>query len=47
MRVFESHADKEWSFTDCVFFAAMKRYELKTAFSFDPHFKPMGFDVVP
>ena len=47
IRVFEGHADKEWSFTDCVSFAAMKRYDVKTAFTFDAHFRQMGFDMIP
>ncbi|MDE1854190.1 MAG: type II toxin-antitoxin system VapC family toxin [Thaumarchaeota archaeon] len=47
MLVFRGHADKDWSFTDCLSFAAMKRYDVKTAFTFDSHFKQMGFDTIP
>lgn len=47
MAIFKQHADKEWSLTDCVSFAAMRRYGLKTAFSFDAHFKQFGFATVP
>lgn len=47
MRVFKQHADKEWSFTDCVSFAAMRKYDVKTAFTFDAHFRQAGFATVP
>jgi predicted nucleic acid-binding protein len=47
MEVFERHSDKEWSLTDCVSFATMKRYAVKTAFTFDAHFKQAGFATVP
>ena len=47
MQIFAGHEDKEWSFTDCISFAAMKRYDVKTAFTFDAHFKQMGFDMIP
>jgi hypothetical protein len=47
MKVFKQHSDKEWSLTDCVSFATMKRYGVKTAFTFDAHFKQAGFATVP
>jgi len=47
METFKQHADKEWSFTDCVSFAAMKAEGIMTAFTFDVHFKQAGFDVIP
>lgn len=47
MKTFKQHSDKEWSFTDCVSFAAMKAEEVRTAFTFDAHFKQAGFDVIP
>jgi hypothetical protein len=47
MRVFKQHADKEWSFTDCVSFAAMRKYDVKAAFTFDAHFRQAGFATVP
>jgi predicted nucleic acid-binding protein len=47
MKTFKQHSDKEWSFTDCVSFAAMKAEGVRTAFTFDAHFKQAGFDVIP
>jgi predicted nucleic acid-binding protein len=47
MQIFRQHADKEWSFTDCVSFAAMAKYAVKKAFTFDAHFKQAGFATVP
>ena len=47
MKVFKQHSDKEWSLTDCVSFATMKRHGVKTAFTFDAHFKQAGFATVP
>lgn len=38
---------KGLSFTDCTSFAVMKRLGLKQAFSFDRHFKQVGFGMVP
>ena len=47
MKVFKHHSDKEWSLTDCVSFATMMKYGVKTAFTFDAHFKQAGFAPVP
>jgi uncharacterized protein len=47
MHIFKLHSDKEWSLTDCVSFAAMKKYGLRTAFTFDAHFKQFGFVIIP
>jgi predicted nucleic acid-binding protein len=47
MEVFERHSDKEWSLTDCVSFATMKRHGVRTAFTFDSHFKQAGFAMIP
>ena len=47
MKMFRQHPDKEWSFTDCVSFAAMKAQGVRTAFTFDAHFKQAGFDTIP
>ena len=46
-KVFRQRADKEWSFTDCVSFAAMRAEGVRTAFTFDGHFKQAGFDALP
>lgn len=47
MRIFKDHPDKEWSLTDCVSFATMKKHGVGTAFTFDAHFKQAGFVVIP
>jgi uncharacterized protein len=47
MSVFKRHSDKEWSLTDCVSFATMRKYGIKTAFAFDAHFKQAGFATIP
>ncbi len=47
MKIFKKHYDKEWSLTDCVSFAAMRNYNLRTAFTFDAHFKQAGFITIP
>jgi predicted nucleic acid-binding protein len=44
---FKRHSDKEWSLTDCLSFAVMKRHGIKTAFTFDAHFKQAGFAKIP
>lgn len=33
--------DKLWSFTDCTSFVVMKEMGIKTAFTFDDHFRQM------
>ncbi len=45
--LFSQAEDKEWSFTDCVSFALMRRLNLNSAFTFDPHFQQAGFELVP
>ncbi len=40
------YADQRVSFTDCISFALMRRYRIKTAFTFDRHFRVAGFDVL-
>ena len=47
MNIFRKYSDKEWSFTDCVSFAAMTKHHVRTAFTFDPHFKQFGFSTLP
>jgi len=41
--LFRKHADKEWSFTDCVSFATMHELRIRDAFTTDHHFKQAGF----
>jgi len=42
---FKQYDDKEFSFTDCTSFVLMKKMKLQKAFTFDEHFKRMGFEV--
>jgi len=44
--LFEHYHDKNWSFTDCVSFAVMKRLNIDTAFSFDRNFTQAGFNLL-
>ena len=41
--LFRKHADKEWSFTDCVSFAVMQELRIRDAFTTDHHFQQAGF----
>lgn len=38
--------DKQWSFTDCTSYVVVKGLRIKTAFSFDEHFREMGIKVL-
>jgi len=35
------------SFVDCVSFEIMRTLGIKSSFTFDPHFKEQGFNVIP
>ena len=39
--------DQDFSYTDAVSFAAMKRHGIQLAFSFDRHFVTAGFAIIP
>ncbi len=43
--LFKKYGDKDLSFTDCTSFALMKGLAIKKAFTFDAHFKKMGFEM--
>lgn len=46
LELFKIYADKHFSFTDCVSFTIMEDYNIVDAFSFDNHFKQMGFHTI-
>jgi uncharacterized protein len=41
------YADQDFSYTDAVCFAVMKRHKITEAFSFDKHFVIAGFTNIP
>jgi predicted nucleic acid-binding protein len=41
--LFRKHADKKWSFTDCVSFAVMRELKIRDALTTNHHFKQAGF----
>jgi predicted nucleic acid-binding protein len=45
--VFERYSDKTFSFTDCTSFVVMEEGKIKTAFTFDGHFRQYGFHTLP
>jgi hypothetical protein len=45
-QVFQSYADKEWSFTDCTSKVVIEKLGLSHAFSFDQHFRQFGTVLV-
>jgi len=42
---FLRHADKSWSFTDCLSFVLMRELGLREALSTDDHFRQAGFTL--
>ena len=41
--LFRQHADKGWSFTDCVSFVILRELHVRDAFTTDHHFNQAGF----
>ena len=46
LRWMRKFADQRISFTDCVSFAIMRRLRIRSAFTFDRHFRLAGFDTI-
>lgn len=46
LRQFQSHGDKQWSLTDCISFAVMRREGLTDALTADRHFVQAGFTAL-
>lgn len=46
-KIFSGYEDKRWSFTDCTSYILLKQNRLVKVFTFDDHFKQMGFIVLP
>ena len=46
LRWFQKIKQKDVSAVDCTSFAAMKAFNIETAFSFDQHFKATGFNLI-
>lgn len=40
-------SDKDFSFVDCLSFVIMSRLGCRKAFTFDSHFRQMGFEILP
>ena len=44
--IFKKYRDKELSYTDCISFTLMKSNRIERAFTFDEHFKQIGFKII-
>jgi hypothetical protein len=47
VKILKKFDDQNFSYTDAVSFAIMKREKIKKAFCFDKHFKTAGFLKIP
>lgn len=47
LELFGKYSDQSVSFTDCVSFAIMDKLGIKSAFTFDHHFRVAGFKTEP
>ena len=46
-QILKRHRDQDFSFTDAVSFALMRKAKIEKAFAFDRHFRTLGFFLVP
>jgi predicted nucleic acid-binding protein len=46
LEIMGKFADQEIGYVDCLSFALMRRYRIKTAFAFDRHFEMAGFEIL-
>ena len=46
-KIFKTHKDKTYSFTDCTSFALMEKNVIKNAFAYDRHFAQYGLNKLP
>ena len=46
-KILVQYSDQDFSYTDAVSFAIMKRMKIKKAFCFDKHFLTAGFEKIP
>ncbi len=46
-KIFKTHKDKTYSFTDCTSFALMEKNVIKNAFAYDRHFAQHGLNKLP
>jgi predicted nucleic acid-binding protein len=46
-KVLRKYFDQDFSYTDAISFAIMKRYKMGKSFSFDKHFVTAGFVNIP
>ncbi len=45
--ILKKYTDQDFSYTDAVSFAIMKKHKIEKAFSFDKHFTTAGFTRIP
>jgi len=45
IKCFKKFQDKRFSFTDCTSYVLMKDLKIQKAFTFDDHFRQMGFEI--
>lgn len=46
-KMFREYDDKTFSFVDCTSFVVMKHLGITSAFTFDDHFRQIGFTILP